>query len=126
MEILKALLEGVALEMRLNLEILQQSGIGISSLRTTGGASQSRILNQMKADVINKPIQCMEITEGGCMGVALLASAAFNETPVPEIAATWCKFKYVAEPDPARAEIYGQKFEQYKKIYPAIRDIYLS
>jgi xylulokinase len=126
MEILKALLEGVAMEMRLNLEILQQSGIGISILRTTGGASQSRILNQMKADVINKPIQCMEITEGGCMGVALLAAAAFNETPVPELAGNWCKYKYVAEPDPARAESYGRKFEQYKKIYPAIRDIYIA
>lgn len=126
MEILKALLEGVAMEMRLNLDILQQSGIGISSLRTTGGASQSRILNQMKADVINKPIQCLDISEGGCMGVALLAAAAFNEDPVSGLAGNWCKFKYVAEPDPGRAEIYGHKFEQYKKIYPAIRDIYSS
>ena len=124
MEILRALLEGVAMEMRLNLEILQQSGIGISSLRTTGGASQSRILNQMKADVINKPIQCLEVTEGGCMGVALLAAAASNGLPVSELSGKWCKFKYLTEPDPVKAEIYGRKFEQYKKLYPAIRDIY--
>lgn len=124
MEILRVLLEGVAMEMRLNMEILQQSGIRISSMRTTGGASQSRILNQMKADVINKPIQCLEVSEGGCMGVALLAAAASCGKPVADIAGLWCKFKYCVEPDPANAEIYGRKFEQYKKIYPAVRDLY--
>ena len=72
-EILKALLKGVAFEMRLNLEILQQSGYEIKELRAIGGGACSRVNLQLRSDVIGKPITVPDVTETGCMGVAMLA-----------------------------------------------------
>src|ERR1039457_115770 len=55
-EILRALLDGVTLEMRLNLEILDKAGCPIHELRVIVGGSTSRAWNRLKADVINKPV----------------------------------------------------------------------
>ena len=67
-ELLKALLEGVALEMKLNLSLLENSGVHIERLIATGGGSRLRRLVQLKADVLNKPIETIEVTEAGCFG----------------------------------------------------------
>ncbi|NIQ06359.1 MAG: hypothetical protein GWO20_11745, partial [Candidatus Korarchaeota archaeon] len=49
-EFIRALLEGVAFEMRLNLEILENSGYKINELRSVGGGAKSAIWTQLKAD----------------------------------------------------------------------------
>jgi len=41
-QVLRALIEGVAMEMRLNLEILQESGLGVRQLRAIGGGARAR------------------------------------------------------------------------------------
>ena len=55
-EILKALLEGVAFEIKLNLDILKRSGYEIKELRLIGGGTKSQKLIQLKADVTGTPI----------------------------------------------------------------------
>ena len=48
-EIMKALLEGVVFEMRLNLEILEQAGYKIDELIVIGGGAKSKVWNQFKS-----------------------------------------------------------------------------
>ncbi|MEX0680215.1 MAG: FGGY-family carbohydrate kinase, partial [Balneolales bacterium] len=55
-ELIRALLEGVAFEMRLNLEILGNSGYQISEFRAVGGGAKSETWTQLKADVMDKKI----------------------------------------------------------------------
>ena len=74
-EIMKALLEGVAFEIKLNLDILKESGYEVKELRVIGGGARSRRHVQLKADVIGMPITILDVTEAGCMGVAMLAKA---------------------------------------------------
>jgi len=55
-EVLRALLEGVALEMRLNVDILEQAGLHVREFRAIGGGARSGALTQLKADVLGRPI----------------------------------------------------------------------
>ncbi len=124
-EFLRALLEGVALEMRLNLEILEKAGYRIEVLRVVGGGARSRTLAQLKADVTGKHVVLPDVSEAGCMGGAMLACAAHTKTTVKEIAREWVRLKGELEPDPATREIYTEKFGKYKELYEKIREIEL-
>jgi len=120
-EVLRGLLEGVALEMRLNVDILQRAGLGIREFRAIGGGAKNPALTQLKADVLGRPITTLAVTEAGCLGVALLACAARTGAKPQELVTTWVKTTSVVEPDLRRAEYYEQRFAQYKELYPSIR-----
>lgn len=125
-ETLRGLLEGVAMEMRLNVEILAESGFAIRDFRAIGGGAKSPALTQLKADVLNRPITTVEVTEAGCLGAAMLACAADKGRPLAELAGRWVKTVGAATPDAKRAAAYDEKFEQYKRLYPVLRDFYAS
>jgi xylulokinase len=118
-DILKALLEGVTLEMRLNLEILEQSGCHVKELRAIGGGAKSGILCQLKADVLGKPIVSLNITEAGCQGVAMLAMAFHKNMDVREISRKWIKPGSVYNPDGRKD--YNEKYCLYKDLYPKLK-----
>ena len=122
-EILKALLEGVAFEIKLNLDILKRSGYEIKELRLIGGGTKSQKLIQLKADVIGTPITLLDITEAGCLGVAILAKAACTGINPRVIAEDW--IRPVARIEPKNSDHYNRKFESYKKLYPALKELKL-
>ncbi|MFH1919502.1 MAG: FGGY-family carbohydrate kinase [Planctomycetota bacterium] len=121
-QVLRALLEGVAFEMRLNVDILEQAGLDIREFRAIGGGAKSAALTQLKADVLNRPITTLAVTEAGCLGVAMLACAAQTGAEPRELAQTWVQTTSVVEPDPRRASLYTERFGAYKELYPLMRE----
>ena len=122
-EILRGLLEGVALEMRLNMEILQESGCAIRELRAIGGGAKSVFWTQLKADVLGRPITTLNVTEAGCLGVALLACAAVTGQPARELARQWIQPHTTLTPRPAAARWYDEQFARYRQLYPILRSL---
>ena len=122
-EILRALLEGVAFEMRLNLSILEKSGIVIDELRAIGGGSKSKVWTQLKANVLNKPITTVAVTEAGCFGVAMLAKSAVTGIQVEKIVSEWVKTSKTIFPEIELAAYYEKQFQTYLKLYPALKSI---
>jgi xylulokinase len=124
-EVLRALLEGVAFEMRLNLDILDSSGIKIKELRAIGGGAKSKIWIQLKADVLDKPITTVEVTEAACFGASILARSALTGEPAGSITKRLVKTGPVIHPQPENAEIYSSRFKTYKNLYPALKALKL-
>lgn len=122
-EILRALLEGVAYEMRLNLDILGKSGIAIKELIAIGGGAKNPVWIQLKADVLNTPIKTVAVTEAGCLGAALLACAADTQEDVRLLASKWVCVTGEVKPDPKNAEHYESRFARYVKLYSAIKGL---
>ena len=122
-QFIRALLEGVAFEMKLNLDILEQSGLRIDAFRAVGGGAKSETWTQLKADVMDKPIQMLDVTEAGCLGAAMLARAADTQEPATEVAARWTKIVGAKAPRREIAEQYAEQFKRYKQIYPALRKL---
>ena len=120
-ELIRALLEGVAFEMRLNIEILEESGIEINELRAIGGGAKSPLWTQLKADVTGKKIITLNVTETGCLGAAMLACAAKTGTPVQNLAMSWIKPQSAIEPQVKNKNHYSRRFESYKQLYPLIK-----
>ena len=122
-QILRALLEGLAFEMRLNLNLLQAAGCPIRELLAIGGGAQSAIWNQLKADVLDLPLIRSEISEAGCMGAAMLAYAADTQQPVSDIARAWVKLGGQFSPNRAHANFYTNQFAHYRKLRPTLRKL---
>lgn len=123
-EILKALLEGVAFEIKLNLDILQQSGYKVRELRAIGGGARSLKHLQLKSDVLGMPITVLDVTEAGCKGVAMLARAAHTNHEISQIAGKW--IKPVSQVRPLHSDFYEKKFELYKGLYPVMKKLKIS
>ncbi|HEX9655637.1 MAG TPA: FGGY-family carbohydrate kinase [Bacteroidota bacterium] len=123
-EITRALLEGVTFEMKLNVELLEQAGIRIKSFRAIGGGSKSSQWMQIKAEIMNRPVHAMEVTEAACLGAAMLAGIGAKVFDSPSDAVRACvRLRRTYRPRKRVAELYAQKFELYRRLYPAMRDI---
>ncbi|NUQ62954.1 MAG: hypothetical protein HUU20_10715 [Pirellulales bacterium] len=121
-QVLRALLEGVAMEMRLNVEILDAAGLRIDEFLAIGGGAKNPALTQLKADVLGRPITTLSVTEAACLGAAMLAAAADQGASPRQLVETWVKPTSVVEPDNRRASVYSERFTSYKELYPTIKE----
>lgn len=122
-DILKAVIEGLAMEIRLNLEVLEAQGMPVDSFVATGGGTRSRELLQTKANVLQKPITPSAQSEGGCLAGALLARAQEDNVGITELVGHWVKLGETVEPQAKWAERYAEKFARYRELYPALKPL---
>jgi len=119
-DITKALLEGVALEMKLNLQLMEKSGMKINTFIATGGGTRHSAWTQLKADVLNKRIIVRDIKEAGCYGGAMIACSAMEEISVEQLL-KHNRTENEVSPNPENATLYDKKFESYKELYPVLK-----
>jgi xylulokinase len=124
-QVLRGLLEGVAMEMRLNLALMRESGLEVHTLRAVGGGARSTAWLQLKADVTGRVIERVEVTEAGCLGVAMLAYAALSGHSVEDLAQRWIRTSNHMEPTPSISARYAEAFERYRRLQPALNGLRL-
>lgn len=122
-DLLRAILEGVAFEVRLNIEILARSRIEISEFIVTGGGARSTAWNHLKANVIGKPVTIAPVEETGCLGAAMLARSALTGTSVKDLAAKMVRTKTTIQPDRKQTDYYAERYATYKKLYPVLKSL---
>ena len=124
-EFIRALLEGVAFEMRLNIEILNQSGYTINQLRLIGGGAKSAAWTQLKADVTGKKMTTLNVQQAGCLGMAMLACAADTGIAVWELAQDWVQPLDEVYPIDENRHYYDRRYSVYRDLYSHVRQIVL-
>ncbi|MEA3485685.1 MAG: FGGY-family carbohydrate kinase, partial [Candidatus Aerophobetes bacterium] len=123
-DLIKAILEGISFEMKYNLSLLEGIGIPISELRAIGGGAKSRKWLQLKADLYDKKVVSLQISEAASLGAAILAGVAIGEyKSIDEAVDTAVKKKEVFYPRREEAKIYQEKFQIYEDIYPTLRNL---
>jgi xylulokinase len=123
-DIIKALLEGVALEMKLNLQLMEESGMHVDTFIATGGGTRNDSWTQLKSDVLNKKILVRNINEAGCYGVALLAQSAISGIAVSNLVRQKEHDGKMFIPNADKAKTYEIKFSKYKQLYPSLKQFW--
>lgn len=119
-----ACMEGVAYEMRLNMERIKSSGIRIERLIATGGGARSSLWMQMKADILGVPIETLSVTEAGTAGSAMLTGIAIGIFRDPkEAAARFVRRGGTFVPDWNRKKVYDEIYSRYVRLYQAVRPL---
>jgi len=126
-ELAKAVLEGVAYEVKLNAELLARAGVEIGLYKAIGGAARSAVWMQIYADVLDRPVAVLSVTEGAALGAALLGGRAAglyaSDAEAEEVASRAARIERVFEPRPDHARAYGERFAIYREVYLATRDL---
>lgn len=120
----RALMEGAAYEMMVNIDALKKAGVYIDRLTACGGGSRSPMWMQLRADLFNIPIDLLEFEEAGTLGAAVIAGAACGvfkdfEDGVNQLV----KVKKTYYPNPKTNEIYEEHYTKYKRMYNCVREI---
>ncbi len=71
--LIRAVVEGLACEVKRHLDFLRGSGIQVVELALGGGAATSRVTPQILADVTGLPLVCMTAAEVSLVGATILA-----------------------------------------------------
>ena len=123
--VVRAILEGVAFSLRDTLTIFRELNLPIASIRLGGGGARGKLWRQIQADVYGMPVEILEAEEGAAYGAALLAGVGVGVWPSVERACeTAVKVAQVVEPDPARVAIMNRCYEQYRALYPALKQTF--
>jgi xylulokinase len=123
-EVAKAILEGLTYELRVNLDLLRASGVGIDVLRAIGGGARSALWLQLKADITGIPVVRPRVTEAAALGAALLAGAGAGLWPsAAEAARRFLELTDTYLPDPRRRAEYDRRYQLYREVYPAVAPI---
>lgn len=124
-DLTQAVLEGVAFAIRDSFEVAKALGIPIDRSKICGGGAKSPLWKTMMANVLNIQLDIPESEQGPGMGGAMLAMVACGL--YPSVAAACEKLVRTAEtvsPDPELAARYEARYQQFRKIYPAMRELF--
>ena len=125
-DIFRGLLEGLAFWTRHNLEEMQAiTQAGLDSLTLIGGVTRIRLLSQLKADVLNRPVMVPQIPEAAATGAALLAGLGAGVFSTPFEATSSPHYGHT-QIDPISAHVawYEALYHQvYRPLYAALAPV---
>lgn len=120
-----SVLEGVAFAMRDSFEVAKSLGLNIEISRICGGGAKSPLWRRIFANVLNIDLFTVETEEGPGYGGAILAAVACGEWKNVQQASTELfKIKEGVSPEPELAELYEQRYRQFRRIYPKVKSLF--
>ncbi|MFA5468025.1 MAG: FGGY-family carbohydrate kinase [Sphaerochaetaceae bacterium] len=121
-QIARAVIEGVALALRDVIEVMESLGTKVSTIRVTGGPSESTFLNQLKADVTGRRLEVPLCREAELIGDAIIGYTALGVYPsFAQAAQTMVKVGESFTGNPANYQVYGEVFRAYRSLYTALK-----
>jgi len=121
----QAVLEGVAFGLRDSLEVAKCLGMQMKRTRICGGGAKSILWKKMIANIMNLKVDLIESEEGPALGGAMLAAVGCGKyQDVKSAAEKIVKVVDTIEPEPELVEKYEKKYQQFKKIYPVVKELF--
>jgi xylulokinase len=117
----RAILEGVALEMRDVLERLAAYDLAPSKIRIGGGATKSPLWNQIQADVYGMPVDVLDQGESTALGAAILGGVGAGIfDALDEGIDAMVHVAHTLEPGAANRRRYTDVYLAYSDAYHAL------
>lgn len=124
-DMVRAVLEGVTMNMRVILDAFKAQGTQIAAMRLIGGGARGRVWNRIMADVYGLPVHRLAILEEatsmgaavtGGVGVGLYSDFSMIESMNP--------VDGVIEPDPVAQSVYKEIYPIFEASYQALVPVY--
>ena len=123
-DVYKAIMEGVAYEMRQSLEAIRPLGVAPIMLYATGGGARSKKWLQIKADITGLPIVPIEAKEIGAQGMCMMVAVSLGYyKTLAEAKGAFVKSDDTVYPIEANKIKYDGYYKAYKKIYGLVRPL---
>ena len=121
----QAVLEGVVFGLRDSLEVARSLGLKIDRTRICGGGAKSPLWKKMEANILNLKVEELAVEEGPALGGAMLAAVGCGEYEnVQSASEAIVKIGGTVEPEEELSSFYEIKYQQFRKIYPAVKGLF--
>ena len=110
-DLARAVLEGVALNLRWALAPVERITATQGSVRLLGGGATSDLWCQIVADVFQRPVEQLEQPAlGGCRGAAMTAAVSIGWYPNLQAATAMCRVRRRFAHDPNLGTLYANRY----------------
>ncbi|MBL7221484.1 MAG: hypothetical protein ISS69_15340 [Phycisphaerae bacterium] len=114
----RAVMESVALVMGKDVAQFRALGMDVTRIRSVGGGTRNELWNQIKADVMQVPLELDEEPEAGLKGAALLAAAGVGIIDDPAaVAVARSQASRTVQPQSDTTEAYQAAQMEFTRIY---------
>src|SRR6202012_4912937 len=123
--VIRAVLEGVAFSLKDTFTIFRELGIPVRAIRVGGGGARSALWRQIQADVYGQSVEIVQAEEGAAYGAALLAGVGAGVWRTVDDACD--AVVHVAgrtAPDTHAVAVMQKSYTRYRRIYPALCNIF--
>ncbi len=126
-DMVQAVLEGVAFAIRDSFEVAKSLGIRIDSSKLCGGGARSPLWQKIITNVLNIRLELPAAEEGPGYGGAMLAMVGCGAyESVAACAEALVAVAATVEPDPVIAARYEAQYRKFSRIYPALKDLFVT
>jgi xylulokinase len=124
-DMIRSVLEGITLNLKIILDAFTTQGATIDAMRVIGGGAKGKLWNQIMADIYGVPVQRLNVLEeatslgaavAGGVGVGLYKDFSIVERMNPIIS--------TVEPNPTTRETYTKLLKVFDSAYKALIPVY--
>lgn len=124
-DLTKAVLEGVAFALRDSYEILKEMNISSKVIRLSGGGAKNILWQEIICNVLGLEVETVNSLEGPAFGAAILASVGDKTfSNIDEACKKIIKPLNKIYPNEKEIEKYNKKYNNFKKLYPMLKEFY--
>lgn len=125
---IRSVMEGVIMSLRLSLDIFRELHIPIESIIASGGGAKSHAWLQMQADIFNTEILTVTGGEEACKGAAITAGlgAGFYTSYDQACQAVVRYDPRTVIPNGENVRIYDEAFEKFKLLYSNNKNLFIE
>ncbi len=123
-DIARAIVEGLAYELRLHLEAYERAGIQLDTIRSVGGGATIDRQLQLKANITGLKVIKGAVSESSALGAAAYAAVGMGKLKNPADAYQMVKEKEIVfEPDLDAHRRFEEQFKLYRKLVYSTNEI---
>jgi len=123
--LVRSIIESITYVLRSNIELVEEENITIKTVISSGGASNSEIWNQIKADVLGFPIRTIKNQDSGCLGAAILSGVGVGFfKSIEDACDVIIKKGKDYYPNERNVKIYDQYYHVYKDLYTRLEPVF--
>jgi xylulokinase len=124
-QLARAVLEGVAFNLRAILDVMRAQGITVEAIRLIGGGGKSALWRQILADIYGLPIEQLNLPANAtALGAAIAGGVGVGIYPDYSVSQTLAPIAHVDHPDPAKQARYAALYALFQQSYAALEPIF--
>jgi xylulokinase len=122
--LVRAVMEGVALNLRIILDAFRRQGISPPAIRLIGGGAKSRLWRHIMADAWGVPVLLARyLEEGTSLGAAIAGGVGVGIFPSLEVAEEIVQMEEQLDPSGAQS-VYEDLYPLFEQSYAALAPVY--
>ena len=122
--VIRAILEGVAFSLKDTFTIFEEMKVPVTAIRLGGGGARSPLWRQIQADVYGHEVEIVAAEEGAAYGAAILAGTGAGAwSSVEQACDSIVRVAKKIAPNQKDSTTMQQGYRNFRKVYPALRQI---